>query len=1662
MRRVLKKICDAATDGEQFFVAHDEHMYSDDGVEFRLARGPGSPWQKSFVFDNKLWTIDKTRLVQIGDFANPARFVNKCNGHFIALTASQMYTSDDGEEWTQLVIPSCMASIQLVAGPTFALQGLRLANLGSQFSLGSSPALPFSSNLDAKYLLPGYAFDWGNGYVSAGGWWHPSFTETTSPHAPVKISDTDITVVKRAPITEDVNGTQTQVEMVGCADGVFMYRFSGYLQSVVPFQSLDLGVAEDVSYIIPWYWRYSNNQMCFRIYVVTVSGSLIELRYVDSDLVKHVLCTGLSKRPTGYWTSDMYQTAIHELRIFGRDGLHICIDATDATSVDTEPTVTVHDTGIDMTVYGQNAGPVFNNMLSVPNNLADAVGAADGCVYGMNPTTWTTELLYQIPGVPFKLGKKTGTLTVCTNQGMGTFEVVSSNIEFSLWEPWIIDQAHQTSLMDGSACLIGPYYCTYVNDQYVLVYSDGRIYASLDLSTWTLLATSAKLFEPRTITGLQIPPYKTELNRVQEILYANGVYTLRCMSVNLDELVRPDPWLWSSDLITLHDGFHTDYPMQLPSWGNGNFLNFIPIQGHNSILLQTPYDSNQQYVSFDGQPVAVLQSATYSGQCIDKVVVSTLTVFFACPAGLWTRVRYSVDTHDCELEILYNGLATEGHPKPPDHISPTDCSLDLYDPLVSLTSIVFQITRWPSENSYCRVNLTRICRLDGSMNESSVVLPFCDAFDQYTYTITGDLWTVSSLPYRTYMTVHEIVSNVPADATGLFRLIGQALLWIQTTDGLTCSNVRRYVSSSNAFELVTNQLVTSKLIGKTLTYLAALTPINFPISDVLSLTDVVSDDAVTWYQDTVHLCRRAAKRLNDEVIRGRNAYWEFQFYGNLVFLTGSGGLVLSYDPSTHVSHSYDVGTNVDLYAGLDCTEYVNYVPIPCVILGGDNGTIARTIQLQSTWTVSNPTSERVVKLLSKLTQNMSDNGGLRNRTYRIIAVCNGGVVLSSDDRGSTWSTRETYVTEDLTDAIWSNALDMFIAVGKNSTLLTSPNGLTWTPRITGLMFDANTVTEHLGTAYVGCKGGKLLHTVDGINYSFVSVNTAADIVQLVSTLLSLTQELVGTLYSVSGPLASDLLTIGEEIARSSNVEPPDIDARLNAPPTELVTAVDGPYFKTTLTSGPMGMDTVYAIYRVYNWSDVFKRPAFKIYSSPECLLSQELSVNACEGQPSTMFNAPGNVLLFDPAVISVSDIHALVFFLAGDTFVIDKQQTVRGLYYEKIFTVHVENNSVELTNFQSGLGGGGYALAIPKNYALLPFVEEQYKTETSVKSVWIKQTDITKRYEFVSAVCRNSGVDPMFTFASELTPVTAGIYNSKPVGFNTSPMHATYGGRQSRYQLLEPTRWSIITDTTQFVNIGNTYVSYNPRVDFVPFSFYLSAESLVFNMYGAVLRLTAFEYYDDVVQHHQEWDPVLQQTIDVWSNDAHSCADLWLMHPTESADRYLIGERMDLCRNIDVHTLPGLVTMDPADGTSQYTYLRSVSANFDVLNNTWAKLLIGDYYVEQFEVLSSTLIRFVRLYFGTGSSDRYAIPAFSGQLKYVLTGKFSGEQDSALQSLYQYAPSGIEFNLDSNPDVWSQQLELPSLSTVPMKLNMRQTICNAKACLLPFNTIRIGGVEYQL
>lgn len=110
---------------------------------------------------------------------------------------------------------------------------------------------------------------------------------------------------------------------------------------------------------------------------------------------------------------------------------------------------------------------------------------------------------------------------------------------------------------------------------------------------------------------------------------------------------------------------------------------------------------------------------------------------------------------------------------------------------------------------------------------------------------------------------------------------------------------------------------------------------------------------------------------------------------------------------------------------------------------------------------------------------------------RWVVVGNSGEIQTSDDNGESWTSRTSGTANALQDIVWLGGV--FMAVGVSATLLTSPDGITWTSRTPAGGYSGNFYgvavgpVEALGTVYnifcaVGSGGEIQTSADDGVTW----------------------------------------------------------------------------------------------------------------------------------------------------------------------------------------------------------------------------------------------------------------------------------------------------------------------------------------------------------------------------------------------------------------------------------------------------------------------------------------------------------------------------------------------------------------------------------------------------
>ena len=106
-----------------------------------------------------------------------------------------------------------------------------------------------------------------------------------------------------------------------------------------------------------------------------------------------------------------------------------------------------------------------------------------------------------------------------------------------------------------------------------------------------------------------------------------------------------------------------------------------------------------------------------------------------------------------------------------------------------------------------------------------------------------------------------------------------------------------------------------------------------------------------------------------------------------------------------------------------------------------------------------------------------------NLNIFVIVGANGTIMTSPD--GTTWTSRTSGVSNNLISVTYSKELNLFIAVGVSGTILTSPDGENWTSRTSGVSAQLRDVvySDELNLFVVIGFSGTILTSLDGTTWT---------------------------------------------------------------------------------------------------------------------------------------------------------------------------------------------------------------------------------------------------------------------------------------------------------------------------------------------------------------------------------------------------------------------------------------------------------------------------------------------------------------------------------------------------------------------------------------------------
>ena len=130
------------------------------------------------------------------------------------------------------------------------------------------------------------------------------------------------------------------------------------------------------------------------------------------------------------------------------------------------------------------------------------------------------------------------------------------------------------------------------------------------------------------------------------------------------------------------------------------------------------------------------------------------------------------------------------------------------------------------------------------------------------------------------------------------------------------------------------------------------------------------------------------------------------------------------------------------------------------------------------------------------TLTISVNSGVATGPYNLQVRATSGSLtktanlsLTVSGPGTTWTRQTSGTTESLYGVTYSGDRGLFVAVGRNGTILTSPNGVSWALQTSGTVYALQGVTYGHGKFVVVGSAGTILTSPNGVSWALGSSGT---------------------------------------------------------------------------------------------------------------------------------------------------------------------------------------------------------------------------------------------------------------------------------------------------------------------------------------------------------------------------------------------------------------------------------------------------------------------------------------------------------------------------------------------------------------------------------------------
>ena len=1492
--------------------------------------------------------------------------------------------------------------------------------------------------------------------------------------------------------------------------------------NVKPFQLLDLGTSESVISAFQYKFvydtdSYSQAESLFQhfekrylitentLYELEWNGTTFEASIILGDNFGELISTQYAYRSKWtyggtYWADYLTGLSeIHTMYVYCKNGKCIVVDASNKLL---PPTVAVVDLGINFT-------QCFYNAL----NSQTVFITASNQVY-IQTSYLSFQYKFTAPEEVIGLQNEGDYINICTRMGVYKYSELSGlspRINYELFSPMITWQGYISEYFNTNLSNIA-----YLNGHYIVNTSQGKIYFTDDFITWDLVAYS--IVNPSQQYVERWVYYNGYY--VLIIGYNNGAYYLDLDNKAMFPGIGPNNashYVSSAVPIILNDKIiYTNY---FNGWGLYDPAN--PQIGLRTPVYSRPADNNSQS-SVTYTVLTRLIFDVFVPKRNETPGNDSTYMTFKC-IGTFRGTSISVKMTPINGGIPWTDRSDNGttiispfyydNTTMPDILGYNDSQFTLEDyPVASeMKHIVITIERVSNRRTELDLLITEI-----GINGVPILY---DNFDQIPISFVGDTWSgITSVPLRYYQRKDPIFRamfnmeiNPPANSLFYTQDVRPMCFIYNGNDlymirqgliegvGAVVRSICKYNNTTNAFELVTD----TALIAQFTKYPVDLT--NYTMTRFKS-----SYGCVGFNSSSVITQKYYVYKIDD-------IYPMAMVGTKLVCTTNNSSLTIGHNGrivlTNHLDRYYQslvVNSAVTLLDAVQFNCSVSGIWVTRILVVGNNGYMAYTDNFGRTWESAQLGSSDLLHIYID---------SIVTGEYKVVLVGKNGSIYYSSNNGTAWEALIVTTNLDLTSVIKHSSTGKYVLSG-DSFIAISTDLFTWNTIITGLVFNGLTCIDWYGNILIGCKEGKLVHSSDLYNWSYAVSNTSSDIIQLVTAYYLGSSSYDPSYWYIKGLLApstvlpDDIFNVGDSFYWRSGWFY-DYSGGSNGIQTDqwdliTITSISGQYFTI---NPPYTSNSQISYCNRLVWTDIYKKPDMKMYSNAACTneittsfyyaISSNLAVTGLrwnlEGQPDihTM------VFAFDIDV-DVSKIAYMALWIKksiSDTYhytdpwygtpytsYTEISRTYRFVTMA-VSSYNTSNRTVTVTGFMPGTtkfctietiwpygnkgtmfysdgNRGPVHIGIPNNSFYAPYIEDQGKCESLETSVWFKNTNANKLYDSMLITSRSAYGLKDFAFVGYMNSGTLGstIHNASIVRINSAPEFILRFKRPTETATVSPSLHHLFVTSP----IGINYVTETSKILYC---------GLVIDITNLTIKETDDITIYTVNPSFSNGDYITPQFIADLSNKYYT-QEAWTTTAltTESS---VSGDSIVVTSG-DIRTVACTMSYTPGDiADSGYVYLRATSGSFKELQDIRAELLfdgfhVGSSYVynqnntqlKQWVYVSPTLIK-VRPFQITDTYGRIIFKplyrAFTGVLQYVKVGETFDYSSEALQPLYSFDAGTLEFNIDQFPTIWKTAYDLPAVSSIEaLKVNIRLNRVVRGVKYLPFNIIRLSGVEYNL